>query len=116
MDDIKTILTMWGNWARCSTGTEMSRINVSFKNLINDSTSSSLRIDDQQGMLVDSAVVRLKKFDELAYNLVIYHYVYRISQSKLAKQIGKAQSYVTGILRIAEAFIAGQMADHILAN
>lgn len=60
-------------------------------------------------MVVDSAVAGLRHFDSLAYKLVIAHYVYRISQSKLAKQLGKAQSYVAGILRIAEAFIAGQI-------
>lgn len=109
MNNIKTTLEMWGNWARCSTGTEISHINPTFKEAIAAPSSVLLRIDDQQGMLIDSAVCKLKKYDELAYELIIYHYVYRVSQSKLAKHIGKAQSYVTGLLRIAEAFIAGLM-------
>ena len=109
MNDIKTTLTMWGNWARCSTGTEMSRLNVSFQDMTEEPAPSLFYIDDQQGMLIDSAVAKLKGFDKLAYELIIYHYVYRVSQSKLAKRIGKAQSYVTGLLRIAEAFIAGLM-------
>lgn len=112
MNDIKTMLEMWGNWARCSTGTEISHINLTFKNAIDEPVPSLFRIDDQQGMLIDSAVTKLKSFDKLAYDLIIYHYVYRISQSKLAKEIGKAQSYVTGLLRIAEAFIAGLMSAH----
>lgn len=67
MNDIKTTLTMWGNWARCSTGTEMSRINVSFQNMVEESAPSLLLIDDQQGMLIDSAVAKLKKIDKLDY-------------------------------------------------
>lgn len=71
--------------------------------------SNRIRIDDKEGMLIDAAVSGLKFFDIMSYNLVIAHYVYRISQSRLAKEIGKAQSYVANLLRVAEAFIAGQI-------
>lgn len=109
MNNIKMTLEMWGGWARCSTGTEISSVNVTFREGILNNSSSRFFIDDKQGMLIDSAVAKLKCFDELAYELIIYHYVYKVSQSKLAKKIGKAQSYVAGLIRIAEAFIAGLM-------
>lgn len=109
MDNIKTTLEMWGNWARCSVGTEYAKVNVTFQASLPGESSTLFRADDKQGMVVDSAVAGLRHFDSLAYKLVIAHYVYRISQTKLAKQLGKAQSYVAGILRIAEAFIAGQI-------
>lgn len=109
MNSIKTTLEMWGNWARCNVGTEYSKVNVTFQAVLPQSRSLLLRTDDEQGMVVDSAVAGLRHYDQLAYKLVIAHYVYRISQSKLAKQIGKAQSYIAGLLRIAEAFIAGQI-------
>lgn len=109
MNNIKTTLEMWGNWARCNVGTEYSKVNVTFQAALPESGSTLFRTNDEQGMAVDSAVAGLRHYDELAYKLVISHYVYRISQSKLAKQLGKAQSYVAGILRIAEAFIAGQI-------
>lgn len=109
MNDIKATLSMWGSWARCSTGTEISSVNVTFREGITSNAPSRFYLDDKDGMLIDSAVAKLKCFDELAYELIIYHYVYKVSQSKLAKKIGKAQSYVAGIIRIAEAFIAGLM-------
>ena len=109
MNSIKTTLEMWGNWARCNVGTEYSKVNVTFQAALPESGPLLFRTDDEQGMVVDSAVAGLRHYDQLAYKLVIAHYVYRISQSKLAKQIGKAQSYIAGLLRIAVAFIAGQI-------
>lgn len=107
--NIKTQLEMWGNWARCQTGTDWQGISAGFQNMESAPRAMGLRCDDDRGMIVDSAVAGLRHYDVLAYKLVIAHYVFRISQSKLAKQLGKAQSYVTGMMRIAEAFIAGQI-------
>ncbi|WP_140921092.1 antiterminator Q family protein [Limnobaculum xujianqingii] len=106
---IKTVLEMWGNWARCSCGTEYKKVAPGFQDMKSSSDYTRAECSESDAMKVDSAVSGLRHYDELAYKLVIAHYIYRISQAKLAKQIGKATSYVTGILRVAEAFIAGQL-------
>ncbi len=115
MNNIKLSLEMWGNWARCNIGTEYSRVNVTFQD-IGSSPSTMMRLDDKEGMIVDAAVAGLRHFDSLAYKLIVAHYVHRISQNKLAKEIGKAQSYVANLLRIAEAFIAGQIFSYTNQN
>lgn len=110
MMNIKTMLEMWGNWARCSIGTEYKSVAAWFQDMPSTgSTSAMLKCDDNEGMRVDAAVSVLRHFDSLAYKLVIAHYVYRISQTKLAKQLSKSQGYISSILRVAEAFIAGRM-------
>lgn len=110
MTNIKSVLEMWGNWARCSIGTEYKSVAAGFQDMPSLCSSALLmKCDDSEGMRVDAAVAHLKHYDKLAYQLVIAHYVYRISQNKLAKQLRKAQSYVTGLMRIAEAFIAGRI-------
>lgn len=108
--NIKVMLEMWGDWARCSIGTEYKKVSAGFQDM-KPTSAMTTRIEctDTEAMRVDSAVAGLRSYDELAYKLVIAHYVYRISQHKLAKQIGKAQSYIAGILRVAEAFLAGQL-------
>lgn len=112
MSNVKMVLEMWGNWARSNPGMDFSRVNVTFKSGLVESGRPLLCADDKQGMLVDSAVAKLRQYDELAYKLIISHYVFRISQSKLAKEIGKAQSYIATLIKVAEAFIAGQLAHH----
>lgn len=109
MNNIKLNLETWGNWARCRLGTEYATVNITFQSAIPMNSSTALRIDDKEGMLIDAAVAGLKRFDRIAYQLIIAHYVYRISQNRLAKEMGKAQSYVANLLRVAEAFIAGQI-------
>uniref|UniRef100_A0A182SNB4 Uncharacterized protein n=1 Tax=Anopheles maculatus TaxID=74869 RepID=A0A182SNB4_9DIPT len=109
MNNVKESLETWGNWARCHLGTEYSTVNITFQEALPMHSSNLKRIDDKEGMLIDAAVAGLKRFDLLAYKLIIAHYVYRVSQNRLAKEIGKAQSYVANLLRIAEAFIAGQI-------
>lgn len=109
MNNVKESLETWGNWARCHLGTEYSTVNITFQEAVPMHSSYLKRIDDKEGMVIDAAVAGLKRFDLLAYKLIIAHYVYRISQNRLAKEIGKAQSYVANLLRIAEAFIAGQI-------
>jgi hypothetical protein len=109
MNNVKESLETWGDWARCHLGTEYSTVNITFQEALPMRSSNRIRIDDKEGMLIDAAVAGLKHFDLLAYKLIIAHYVYRVSQNRLAKEIGKAQSYVANLLRIAEAFIAGQI-------
>lgn len=109
MNNIKSSLETWGNWARCNLGTEYSTVNITFQEALPMSCSNRIRIDDKEGMLIDAAVAGLKRFDLLAYKLIVAHYVYHVSQNRLAKEIGKAQSYVANLLRVAEAFIAGQI-------
>lgn len=114
MNKIKTKLELWGNWARCGTGTEFSKTNITFREAIPESNATFFKADDVLGMQVDAAVAKLKEYDDLAYNLIIFHYVFKISQNKLAKQIGKAQSYIATLLKVAEAFLAGLLAQQNL--
>lgn len=110
MTNIKSVLEMWGSWARCSIGTEYKSVAAGFQDMPSTGSPALLmKCDDSEGMRIDAAVAGLRHFDSLAYKLVIAHYVYRISQTKLAKQLSKSQGYVSSILRVAEAFIAGQM-------
>lgn len=109
MNNIKQSLEMWGSWARCSLGTEYARVNITFQDVLPAARNTVMPLDDKEGMLIDSAVSGLRQYDMLAYKLIVAHYVYSVSQSRLAKEIGKTQSYVANLLRIAEAFIAGQI-------
>ncbi|MGL4861414.1 MAG: antiterminator Q family protein [Enterobacteriaceae bacterium] len=67
MNNIKLSLEMWGNWARCKIGTEYSSVNITFQDILPTSGTTTLRVEDKEGMIIDAAVAGLRQFDVLAY-------------------------------------------------
>lgn len=78
------------------------------------STSSSLdKCCDSDGRVIDSAVASLKKYDELACYVIVFHYVYGISFNKISKISGKSRQYISTTVAHAEFFIAGQLVEKV---
>ncbi|WP_406706250.1 antiterminator Q family protein, partial [Sodalis sp.] len=75
--------------------------------------SSDIRpmLSDEDGVIVDRAVGRLKHFDPLGYNIVVAYYKGKVSCRAIARTLESRPDYITGLLARAEAYIAGRVAE-----
>ncbi|BEM86811.1 hypothetical protein SME46J_12810 [Serratia marcescens] len=68
MRDIQMVLERWGQWAQDNSGVDYSPIAAGFKGLLPDSRKSKPSCCDNDGLIIDGAVGRLKKVrDERAW-------------------------------------------------
>ncbi|WFQ81465.1 antiterminator Q family protein [Xenorhabdus sp. SF857] len=86
MRDIQLVLERWGAWAAAdNSDVDWSPIAAGFKGLLPYTSKSRFQCTDDEGIMVDGCVARLKKHRPDEYELVILHYVYGISLRKIAK-------------------------------
>lgn len=109
MRDINRTLELWGAWAASdNSGVDYSHIAAGFKGLLPQSKGREQCCDDD-GILIDSCVARLKEYSQQEYELLIRHYVYRVSARALARKLKCSDRTVRGKLQIACAFVNGQL-------
>ncbi|AFE57990.1 antitermination protein from phage origin [Rahnella aquatilis HX2] len=110
MRDIHETLEMWGAWAASdNSGLDFSPIAAGFKGLLPQTTKSRLQCCDDEGIKVDGCVARLKTYRVEEYELVILHYVFKISLRAIAKKRKLSDGTIRKDLRTAEGFIQGCM-------
>lgn len=108
MRDIQEVLTRWGVWARDNSGVDFSHIAAGFKGLLPQSASKRVSCTDDDGLIIDCAVGRLKnvrKQDEL--ELIMRHYVFGQSKSSIARAKKCNEREIRRQLQVAEGFIDG---------
>ncbi|AWK13553.1 antiterminator Q family protein [Candidatus Fukatsuia symbiotica] len=111
MRDINLILERWGTWARYSSRMDYSPIAAGFKGLFPASPNKTISCSDDDGMIIDHAVGRLKavrKPEELT--LILAHYVYCIPKRVIAKKWKCSESEIRRKIQVAEGFIDGCLA------
>lgn len=86
MRDIQLVLARWGVWARYSSGLDYSSIAAGFKGLLADTSKSKASCCDDDGLVVDGCVARLKQCRPNEYELIIRHYVLNQSKRAIARQ------------------------------
>lgn len=113
--DMYEILDMWGAWAAAdNSGVDWQSIAAGFKGLLPHGKKSRLQCDDDEGIMVDSCVARLRKHKPEEYELLIAHFVLGISLRAIAKKCRCSDGTVRKGLQTAMGFIDGCLA--ILAN
>ena len=111
MRDIQLALERWGNWA--ATGDNnlgYPHIAAGFKGLISSGNSGHLLCTDTDGLLIDNAIAKLKtvrKNEE--YDLVIAHYMYRISKRAIARKQKISEGRIRQMMQVAERFVDGYL-------
>ncbi|CNH94197.1 antiterminator Q family protein [Yersinia pekkanenii] len=106
MRDLSLVLARWGVWARDNSGTDYSSIAAGFKGLLPVTASRKESCCDDDGLLVDAAVGRLKKVArEEDYDLIVQHYKKGISKSAIARHQKCSEGKVRLKLMIAETFV-----------
>ncbi|CNH14767.1 antiterminator Q family protein [Yersinia intermedia] len=107
MRDIQLVLERWGGWAANEdNGVGYSPIAAGFKGLLPSTSKTRLSCCDNDGLLVDAAVGRLKKAGRNEdYDLIEQHYKKGISKSAIARRQKCSEGKIRLKLMMAENFI-----------
>ncbi|WP_407321777.1 antiterminator Q family protein [Dickeya ananatis] len=112
MRDIQLVLERWGAWAANeSSGVDYSHIAAGFKGLLPRTSKSRESCCDNDGMIVDAAVTRLKHVrQQEELELIVLHYINQVSKCGLARMYKCSEGMIRIKLQIAEGFIDGCIA------
>jgi len=108
--DMYEVLSRWGVWARESSGIDYSPIAAGFKGLLPPTSSEKESCNDDDGLLIDGCVARLKRYKPDEYDLVIAHHVYGMSLRKIAKKRKCSDGTIRKEMQAAEGFVGGCIA------
>ncbi len=110
MRDMYEIMDLWGAWAVAdSSGVDWQPIAAGFKGLIPHGKRTRLQCNDDEGILIDGCVSRLKSCRPEEYELVIAHFVIGVSLRAIAKKRKCSDGTVRKDLQTALGFINGVM-------
>ncbi|EOV9708303.1 antiterminator Q family protein [Cronobacter malonaticus] len=108
MRDIQKVLELWGGWAASdSSGVDYSHIAAGFKGLLPQVGKSRLACTDNDALVIESCLARLKKKKPDEHSLLVAHYIYKVSKRKIARARKKDEKLVRIEIQMAEGFIDG---------
>lgn len=108
MRDIQYILECWGGWAASEgAGVDYSPIAAGFKGLLPSESSQRPSCSDNDGIIIDSCIARLKKLKPSEYELVVAHYRYNVSLRAIARRRACSDGTVRKEMQRAEGFVDG---------
>lgn len=106
--DMYEVLDRWGAWAAAdSSGVDWQPIAAGFKGLLPHGKKSRLQCDDDEGIMIDGCIARLRKFKYDEYELLIAHFVIGISLRTIAKKKKCSDGTVRKDLQTALGFVEG---------
>ncbi|MFQ6285529.1 antiterminator Q family protein [Yersinia enterocolitica] len=112
MRDIQLVLERWGGWAASdNNGVDYSPIAAGFKGLLPSSSGSRLSCNDDDGLIVDSCVARLKQLRPDEYTLLVEYYVFNQSKRSIARYLKKDEKLIRISIQLAEGFIEGCLSN-----
>ena len=108
MRDIQRVLDRWGGWASGdSSGVDYSPIAAGFKGLLPQTSKSRLSCTDNDALIIEGCLARLKSRKPYEHSLIVAHYLYGIPKRKLAKARKKDEKLIRIEMQMAEGFIDG---------
>lgn len=108
MRDMYEQMDLWGAWAASDrSGVDWQPIAAGFKGLLPYGKNSRPRCDDDEGILLDGCVARLRQARPDEYQLIIAHFVIGISLRTIAKKRKCSDGTVRKELQTALGFIEG---------
>lgn len=119
MRDIYEVMDRWGAWAAADrSGVDWQPIAAGFKGLLPHGKKSRLQCDDDEGLVIDGCVARIRKCKPEEYDLLIAHFVLgislrliakkrRCSDGKIRTQLQSAMGFIDGVLSIIYCFSNG---------
>lgn len=110
MRDMYEVMDRWGAWAASeNSGVDWQPIAAGFKGLLPYGKLSRTQCSDDEGIMIDSCVARLRKSRPEDYQLVIAHFVLRISLRTIAKKRRCCDGSVRKNLESSLGFLEGVM-------
>lgn len=108
MRDMYELLDRWGAWAAAeSSGVDWQPIAAGFKGLLPHGKKSRIQCDDDQGIMIDACVARLRKYKPEEYELIIAHFIIGISLRTIARKRKCSDGTIRKELQSALGFIDG---------
>ncbi|OON40577.1 antitermination protein [Izhakiella australiensis] len=108
MHDVSLLLQRWGGWAASeNSGVNYSSVAAGFRGLLIHPLKRNLNCNDSDGLILDGCISRLKRFNPTYHQLIVTHYLYRVSIRAIARRRRLADGTVRKELQAAEGFIAG---------
>lgn len=108
MRDMYEVMDLWGAWAATDgNGVDWQPIAAGFKGLLPHGKKSRLQCDDDEGIMIDGCVARLRKYNFEEYELIIAHFVLGISLRTIAKKKKCSDGTIRKKIERAQGFISG---------
>lgn len=108
MRDIQIILERWGGWAASDdSGVDYSSIAAGFKGLLPQTGKTRLSCTDNDALIIEGCLARLKSRKPYEHSLIVAHYLYGISKRNMAKVRKKDEKLIRIEMQMAEGFIDG---------
>lgn len=110
MRDMYELMDRWGAWAASdNSGVDWQPIAAGFKGLLPHGRKSRLQCDDDEGIMIDGCVARLRKHKPEEYVLIIAHFVIGLSLRTIAKKRKCSDGTIRKELQTALGFIEGAL-------
>jgi len=108
MRDIQKVLELWGGWAASdNAGVDYSPIAAGFKGLLPQTGKSRLSCTDDDALVIEGCLARLKQRKPYEHSLLVAHYLYRVSKRRIARARKKDEKLIRVEIQMAEGFIEG---------
>ncbi|ACI11946.1 MULTISPECIES: antiterminator Q family protein [Klebsiella pneumoniae complex] len=108
MRDMYEIMDRWGAWAASdNSGVDWQPIAAGFKDLLPHGKKTRQQCDDDEGIMIDGCVARLRMCKPEEYELIIAHFVIGMSLRAIAKKRRCSDGKIRGELRSAMGFVEG---------
>ncbi len=108
MRDMYEVMDRWGAWSAAdSSGVDWQPIAAGFKGLLPHGKKSRLQCNDDDGIMIDGCVARLKIYKPEEYELIIAHFILGISLRTIAKKRKCSDGTVRKNLQTALGFVDG---------
>ncbi|MDE9585669.1 antiterminator Q family protein [Citrobacter braakii] len=110
MRDIYELMDSWGAWAASdSSGLDWQPVAAGFKGLLPHGKKTRLQCNDDEGIMIDSCVITLRKVRPDEYQLIIAHFVIGLSLRVIAKKKKCSDGKIRNDLQSGLGFIEGCM-------
>ncbi|AOM39552.1 antiterminator Q family protein [Xenorhabdus hominickii] len=111
MRDIQMVLERWGAWAsEGNSDVDWAPIAAGFKGLVPSTRKTCVQCCDDDGIAIDAAVLRLRKYNPYYFQLIVMHYIKASTLRAMGTKLGISHNEVSKRLQAAEGFIEGVLA------
>ncbi|EPY4496969.1 TPA: antiterminator Q family protein [Klebsiella quasipneumoniae subsp. quasipneumoniae] len=108
MRDMQKVMDLWGAWANSeSCDIDYSPIAAGFKGLLPETSKTRIMCSDNDGLIIEGCMARLRKSRPYDYQLLVAYYLFQISKRKMAKSKKKSEKQIRIEMQLAEGFIEG---------
>ncbi|EPC0953417.1 antiterminator Q family protein [Klebsiella pneumoniae] len=108
MKDMYELMDRWGAWAASdNSGVDWQPIAAGFKGLLPHGKKTRQQCDDDEGIMIDGCVARLRKHRPNEYELIIAHFIVGISLRTISRKRKCSDGTIRKELQTAMGFICG---------